>query len=170
MYTSNASRKARRNACTLLLLAAVGASTFAFGIAPVYAQAIPSTMLHLQPIDIRQLHDTLNLSADQEVQWQAAIDAMRDSHAAERMNADQLQQRTQTMLAQPILDLSAIHAAHIRAEQQDAQLPERSAKAWLTLYDDLSDTQKKAFSDALRPQFENVAHHVARPYDPRTGL
>jgi hypothetical protein len=26
------------------------------------------------------------------------------------------------------------------------------------------------FSDAMRPQFEDVAHHPARPHEPRTGL
>lgn len=48
--------------------------------APVYVQALPSandTML--QQVNIRQLHDSLNLSADQEVQWQAALDAMCDT-------------------------------------------------------------------------------------------
>jgi hypothetical protein len=30
--------------------------------------------------------------------------------------------------------------------------------------------QKTTFSDAIRPQFENIARHPARPYDPRTGL
>jgi periplasmic protein CpxP/Spy len=173
MNTNTKALMNARRACTLTLLAAVGASTFAMTSVSAYAQALPTNIdsaVHVQPVDIRALHDQLNLNADQEVQWQTALDAMRDSHAAARMNADQLQQRTQTLLQQPILDLSAIHAAHIKAEQQDAQLPEQSAKAWLTFYKGLSDTQKQIFSDTMRPQFENVAHHAAKPYDPRTGL
>jgi periplasmic protein CpxP/Spy len=169
---ANPAKKGYRRACTALL-ALVAASSFAFATTPVYAQATPSdngTVLQVQRLDIRQLHDQLNLNADQEVQWQAALDAMRDSHAAERMNGDQMQQRVQQMLQQPIIDLDALHAAHVKTEQQDAQAPEQSAKAWLKFYDSLNDQQKRAFSDALRPQFENVSHHPARPYDPRTGL
>jgi periplasmic protein CpxP/Spy len=166
-------RKSTYRSVSTMLLAAVAATSFAFGAAPAYAQAAPSdsdTVLQVQKLNIRQLHDQLNLNADQEVQWQAAIDAMRDSHAAERMNADQMRQRTEAMLKQPILDLTALNAAHQKAEQQDAQLPEQSAKAWVKFYSGLNDQQKKTFSDAMRPQFENVAHHAARPYDPRTGL
>ncbi len=59
---------------------------------------------------------------------------------------------------------------HENAEQQDAPLSGQSAKAWLGFYSGLTDQQKKTFSDAMRPQFENIAHHPARPYDPRTGL
>jgi periplasmic protein CpxP/Spy len=170
----NTSKQACRGARTALL-AIVAASSFAFATMPVYAQSIPSessneVAIQVQQVNIRQLHDQLNLNADQEVQWQAAIDAMRDSHAAERMNGDQMQQRVQQMLQQPILNLDALHAAHLKTEQQDASLPEQSAKAWLKFYSGLNDQQKRTFSDALRPQLENVAHHPARPYDPRTGL
>ncbi|SAK89807.1 Spy/CpxP family protein refolding chaperone [Caballeronia ptereochthonis] len=126
--------------------------------------------LHVQPLDLRELHDRLNLTADQEVQWQAALDAMRESHASARMNADEMQSRMQTMLQQPILDLSALHAMHEKTAQQDAPLSGQSSKAWLKFYGGLNDQQKKTFSDAIRPQFENIAHHPARPYDPRTGL
>ncbi len=48
--------------------------------------------------------------------------------------------------------------------------PNNPRKRGLRFYHGLNDTQKKTFSDAMRPQFENVAHHAARPYDPRTGL
>jgi periplasmic protein CpxP/Spy len=170
----NTSKLASKKASTALL-ALVAASSLAFTTMPVYAQSVPSTSgnetaIHVQQINIRQLHDQLNLNADQEVQWQAAIDAMRDSHAAERMNGDQMQQRVQQMLQQPIINLDALHAVHLKTTQQDDSEPEVSAKAWLKLYDGLNDQQKRTFSDALRPQLENVSHHPARPYDPRTGL
>jgi periplasmic protein CpxP/Spy len=166
--------KLRTRSAAYILLAAVVASSFAFGTAQAYAGTLPSvdsdTAIHVQPINLRDLHDRLNLTADQDAQWQAALFAMRESHAEAQTHAAELLQSTQTMLTQPILNLSAIHAAHIEAEQQDAQLPERSAKAWLTFYNTLNDQQKKTFSDAMRPQLENVPHHAARPYEPRTGL
>jgi periplasmic protein CpxP/Spy len=175
---TNRARTTQRSARgTLLLklgaLSVVTALSLGVGSAPVYAQALPNngdTILHVQQLDVRQLHDQLNLTPDQEVQWQAALDAMRESHASARMNADQMQARTQALLKQPIIDLSALHAIHEKAEQQDALLPDQSAKAWLTFYSGLTDQQKTTFSDALRPQLENVAHHPARPFDPRTGL
>ncbi|WP_250515727.1 periplasmic heavy metal sensor [Caballeronia sp. INDeC2] len=169
------SRKAQRTGLLLKLSAVsiVTALSLGLGSAPVYAQALPmdnSAAVHPQPLDMRTLHGQLNLTADQEVQWQAALDAMRESHSSERMNADQMQARMQTMLKQPILDLPALHAMDQKIRQQDAPLSEQSAKAWLKFYGSLNDQQKTTFSDAIRPQFENIAHHPARPYDPRTGL
>ncbi|KXU95197.1 hypothetical protein CR51_25645 [Caballeronia megalochromosomata] len=168
-------RKARRSGLLLKLsaLCVVTALSLGLGSAPVYAQALPmddAPAARVQPLDMRTLHERLNLTADQEVQWQAALDAMRESHSSERMNADQMQARMQMMLKQPILDLSALHAMDEKARQQDAPLSDLSAKAWLKFYGGLNDQQKTTFSDAIRPQFENIAHHPARPYDPRTGL
>ena len=171
-------RHESNNAKSTLLLklyavTVVTALSLGVGSAPVYAQAMPvenDIAIHVQPVNMRQLHDQLNLTPDQEVQWQAALDAMRQSHSSERMSADEMQSRMQTMLAQPILDLSALHAMHEKTGKQDAQLPEQLAKAWLRFYSSLNDQQKTTFSDAMRPQFENIAHHPARPYDPRTGL
>ncbi|SAK60373.1 hypothetical protein AWB80_02579 [Caballeronia pedi] len=157
----------------LSVLSVVTALSLGVGSAPVYAQSLPMDnppAAHVQPLDIRTLHERLNLTADQEVQWQAALDAMRQSHASERMNADQMQARMQAMLKQPILDLSALHAMDEKARQQDAPLSDQSAKAWLKFYSGLNDQQKTTFSDAIRPQFENIVHHPARPYEPRTGL
>ena len=143
------------------------------GIGSAYAQSasiISDPMQQIQPVNMRQLHDQLNLNPSQEVQWQTALDAMRQSHAAERMNADLMQQQTAAMLQKPILDLSALHAAHEKVMQQDAHLPEQSAKAWLSFYNGLNDQQKTIMSDALRPELEKIAHHAAHPIDPRTGL
>ncbi len=53
---------------------------------------------------------------------------MRESHAEAQMHAAELQQNTQAMLQKPILDLSAIHAAHLKTEQNNSQLSESFAK------------------------------------------
>ncbi|QGZ66683.1 Spy/CpxP family protein refolding chaperone [Paraburkholderia acidisoli] len=179
--TINTIRNLRRSA-VMSLVSAVAAASLVLASAPANAQALPANPIgdtsnangaseaRPQAIDIRQLHDTLNLTATQEVQWQAALDAMRNSHAAAKMNADQMQVSMQRLIDQPVLDLNAIHAAHMKAAQADALLPEQSSKTWLVFYSGLNNDQKKVFSDALRPQLAFVAHHAARPFDPRTGL
>ncbi|SAK68861.1 hypothetical protein AWB79_03619 [Caballeronia hypogeia] len=165
--------KARLLLLKLSAVSIVTALSLGVGSAPVYAQALPmenDTAIHVQPVNMRALHDQLSLTPDQEVQWQTALQTMQQGHSSERLNADQMQSRMQTMLQQPILDLSALHAMHDKTAQQDAPLSDQSAQAWLKFYSGLNDRQKRTFSDAMRPQFENIAHHPARPYDPRTGL
>lgn len=153
---------------------AVAAATILLGIGQARAEDDATACQTAQPaaaaFNLKTLHDQLNLSTTQEVQWQAAVDAMRQSHSAARMNADQMQVQEQALLQQPILDLAALHAMHEKVSQEDEALPEQSAKAWLTFYSGLSDQQKTVVSAALKPRFEEVAQHPARPYDPRTGL
>lgn len=154
-------------------LIAVSAIVMTLGIGTACAQSSPSisdASEQTQPMNLKQLHDQLNLTPQQEIQWQGALDAMRESHASERMNADVMAQQTEAMLQKPILDLSALHAAHEKVLQQDAQLPEQSAKAWLTFYNGLNEQQKTIVSTALKPGLEKAAKHAARPFDPRTGL
>jgi periplasmic protein CpxP/Spy len=156
--------------CRILTVAAM---TLILGIGQAYAQENVSdsgTAAVATQLNMKQLHDQLNLNADQEVQWQSVLDAMRESHSAARMNADQMQAQEQALLQQPILDLAALHAAHEQVVQADAPLPGQSAKAWLTFYRALNDQQKTTVSNALRPHFEDISHHPARPYEPRTGL
>jgi uncharacterized membrane protein len=119
---------------------------------------------------MEDLHPQLSLNAAQETLWQTALDTMRQSHAAERLNQDQLQQQREALQQQPILDLKAIHAAHLKAEQQDAQLREQSANAWIAFYDGLNNQQKTSVSALLNQQFAEIARHPAVPYEPRTGL
>jgi periplasmic protein CpxP/Spy len=119
---------------------------------------------------MKDLHPQLSLNAAQETLWQTALDTMRQSHAAERLNQDQLQQQREALQQQPILDLKAIHAAHLKAEQQDAQLREQSANAWIAFYDGLNNQQKTSVSALLNQQFAEIARHPAVPYEPRTGL
>lgn len=156
-------------------LIAVAAATIVFGVGQAYAQDEAGACQTVQqPVaaafNLKDLHDQLNLNAAQEVQWQAAVDAMRQSHSAARMNADEMQVKEAALLQKPILDLAALHAMHEQAEQADAQLPEQSAKAWLAFYSGLDNQQKTLVSTAFKQQFENIAHHPAKPYDPRTGL
>ncbi|WP_213296881.1 Spy/CpxP family protein refolding chaperone [Paraburkholderia sacchari] len=104
----------------------------------------------------KKLHDKLNLNAAQEKQWQAALDTMKQNHEAMRKNREQLKQQFDSMKSQPILDMNALHAAHQRVEQQDAQLREQTAQAWLAFYNGLNDQQKTTVSSALKERFAKM--------------
>ncbi|MGF6756884.1 periplasmic heavy metal sensor [Paraburkholderia sp. GAS334] len=106
--------------------------------------------------ELSQLHGQLNLNADQEKQWQTALDTMKQTHEAERANHDQMKQQFKSMQQQPILDLNAMYAAHQKIEQQDAQLRGQSANAWLAFYNGLNDQQKTTVSTALKQRFAKM--------------
>ncbi|WP_028226138.1 periplasmic heavy metal sensor [Paraburkholderia ferrariae] len=104
----------------------------------------------------KKLHDKLNLNADQEKQWQAALDTMKQNHEQMRKIHEQLKQQFEAQKNQPILDLNALHAAHQQAEQQSAQLREQNAQAWLSFYNGLNDQQKTTVSTALKEHFAKM--------------
>ena len=106
---------------------------------------------------IKALHDQLKLNTDQERQWQTALDTMKRGRTAARANREQMKQQFQTMQQQPILDLNALHSEHQRIEQQDAQLREQTATAWLNFYNGLNDQQKTIVSTALKQHFAKMA-------------
>ena len=102
---------------------------------------------------LQQLHAKLNLNADQEKQWQSALDTMKRNREAARANHQQFKAQFDSLKNQPILDLNALHTAHQRLQQQDAQLREQTASAWLTFYNGLNDQQKTTVSSALKARF-----------------
>jgi protein CpxP len=106
--------------------------------------------------ELNQLHGQLKLNADQEKQWQAALDTMKQSHEAERANHEQMKTQFKSMQQQPILDLNAMHAAHQQIEQKDAALREQTATAWLNFYNGLNDQQKTTVSTALKERFAKM--------------
>jgi hypothetical protein len=61
-----------------------------------------------------------------------------------------------SMQQQPILDLNAMHAAHEKIGQQDAQLREQTSAAWLNFYNSLNDQQKTTVSTALKQHFAKM--------------
>jgi len=110
---------------------------------------------------LQQLHAKLNLNADQEKQWQSALDTMKRNREAARANHQQFKAQFDSLKNQPILDLNALHAAHQRLQQQDAQLREQTASAWLAFYNGLNDQQKTTVSSALKARFAK-ANNAAR--------
>jgi Spy/CpxP family protein refolding chaperone len=105
---------------------------------------------------LTKLHDKLNLNAAQEKQWQTALDTMKKTHEQARKNHEQMKQQFESMKNQPILDMNALHAARQQAEQQNAQLREQSAQAWLAFYNGLNDQQKTTVSTALKERFAKM--------------
>jgi len=105
---------------------------------------------------LEQLHAKLNLNADQEKQWQAALTTMKQSREAARANHRQFKAQFDALKNQPILDLNAMHAARQHVEQQNAQLREQTAGAWLAFYNGLNDQQKTTVSNALKARFAKM--------------
>jgi periplasmic protein CpxP/Spy len=105
---------------------------------------------------LNELHGQLKLNADQEKLWQTALDTMKQNHAAMRESHKQMRQQFESMQQQPILDLNAMHAAHQKIEQQNAQLREQTATAWLNFYNSLNDQQKTTVSTALKKHFAKM--------------
>jgi Spy/CpxP family protein refolding chaperone len=103
-----------------------------------------------------QLHGQLKLNADQEKLWQTALDTMKQNRAAMRESHRQMHQQFESMQQQPILDLNAMHAAHQKIEQQNAQLRDQTATAWLNFYNALNDQQKTTVSTALKKHFARM--------------
>ncbi|RFU47058.1 hypothetical protein D0B32_12895 [Paraburkholderia sp. DHOC27] len=154
--------------------------TFRMFVATFAALAISIGVAQAAPIDatptsqfipaMKQLAPQLNLTPTQQNLWQTALDTMQESHVSARMNEDQLQQQMQSADQQSIIDLRAVHAAHVKVEKEDDALREQSANAWITFYDSLNNQQKTSVSALLAPQFQAIAQHPGKPYEPRTGL
>ncbi|MFP3566009.1 periplasmic heavy metal sensor [Paraburkholderia sp. SIMBA_030] len=106
--------------------------------------------------ELSQLHDQLKLNADQEKQWQAALDTMKQNHEAMRANREQMKNQFKAAQQQPILDLNAMAAAHQQVEQKDAQLRQQTTDAWLKFYNGLNDQQKTTVSTALKQRFAKM--------------
>ncbi|MFC0691562.1 periplasmic heavy metal sensor [Paraburkholderia humisilvae] len=145
---------------------AIAAASLAIGVGAAYA-AQPSGaggMGHDGPggwhnhfmQEINKLHGQLNLNADQEKLWQTALDTMKQNREAMRANRKQMHDQFKSMEQQPILDLNAMHAAHQKIEQQDAQLREQTSTAWLNFYNSLNDQQKTTVSTALKQHFAKM--------------
>ncbi|NTY40741.1 Spy/CpxP family protein refolding chaperone [Burkholderia diffusa] len=105
---------------------------------------------------IMKLHDQLKLNASQEQQWQTAVNTMKQNRDAMRKSHEQMREQFKAQQNQPILDLSALHAARQQAEQQNAQLREQTSAAWLAFYNGLNDQQKTTVSTALKQQFAQM--------------
>ncbi len=112
-----------------------------------------------------ELHGQLKLNADQEKLWQSALNVMKQNHQAMRENHKQMHDQFKSMENQPILDLNAIHAAHQKIEQQDAQLRDQTAAAWLNFYNALNDQQKTTVSTALKKHFARMHEHQQKMHE-----
>lgn len=106
--------------------------------------------------DMNKLHGELNLNADQEKQWQTALDTMKQNRETERASHKQMHEQMKSLQQQPILDLNALHDAHQKAEDQNHQLREQTMTAWLNFYNGLNDKQKTIVSTALKQHWAKM--------------
>jgi protein CpxP len=106
--------------------------------------------------ELDKLHGQLNLNADQEKSWQAALTTMQQNHQAMRESHKQMHAQMESLKQQPILDLNAMYAAHQKIEQQNAQLRDQTSAAWLNFYNTLNDQQKTTVSTALKQRFARM--------------
>ncbi|SAK60328.1 hypothetical protein AWB81_01974 [Caballeronia arationis] len=114
---------------------------------------------------LNELHGQLKLNADQEKLWQNALDTMKQNHTAMRESHKQMREQFKSMAQQPILDLNAMHAAHQKIEEQNAQLREQTATAWLNFYNSLNDQQKTTVSSALKKHFAKMHEHEQKMHE-----
>jgi len=105
---------------------------------------------------MKKLHDKLHLNADQEKQWQTAVDTAKQNREQARKNFHQMKQQFDSIKNQPIIDMNALHTAHQQIEQQNAQLREQTAQAWLTFYNGLNDQQKTTVSTAFKERMAKM--------------
>lgn len=105
---------------------------------------------------LNQLHTQLKLTPEQEKQWQDALNTMKQNRQAARANHEKMHEQFKAMQQQPILDLNALHDSREQSMQQEHQLREQTAQAWLAFYNGLNDQQKTIVSTALKQHFAKM--------------
>ncbi|HLI11361.1 MAG TPA: Spy/CpxP family protein refolding chaperone [Alphaproteobacteria bacterium] len=130
--------------------------------APAPSQTAPATphkgMRHarLSPTDrvenrIKELHSRLKITPEQETQWSAVAQVMRDNA---KQVEDLLKQRRANIQSMTALDDLRSYQAIAQAHADGLQ---KLTTAFQTLYDGMSDTQKKN-ADAVFSSFEGRHH------------
>jgi periplasmic protein CpxP/Spy len=115
--------------------------------------------------EMAKLHGELNLSPDQEKQWQAALDTMKQNHEAMRAAHKQMHDQMKALQQQPILDLNALHDMHQKAEEQGHQMREQTEAAWLNFYNGLNDKQKTIVSTELKKHWAMMEARREKMHD-----
>lgn len=121
---------------------------------------------------LADLHARLKLTPEQDKLWQSAVDTMKRDSAAARADHEKLHTQLKTMMQQPILDMNALHEAHIQARQDGERLHEETAGAWLAVYNALDDQQKTLVSDTFKQHFskmESMRDHMRERWQQRRG-
>ncbi|MGN6318528.1 periplasmic heavy metal sensor [Trinickia sp.] len=105
---------------------------------------------------LADLHARLKLTPDQDKLWQAALDTTQRDRAAERAEREKMHAQLKTMMQQPIIDMNALHSAHMQSQQDGARLRDETATAWLAAYNALNDQQKTMVSDTFKQHFAKM--------------
>jgi len=112
----------------------------------------PEKMKEAVETRIKTLHDKLMITADQEEQWNGVAQAMRDNETSISNLIQQRHQNAENMTA--IDDLQSYEAI----AQAHADGLKNVISAFSTLYDNMSDDQKKN-ADKVFGTFEGHEHH-----------
>ncbi len=125
--------------------------------------APPSTAPHSPAAveaHIKQLHAQLKITPDQEDQWKALAQIMRDN--ASKLS-DLIQQRAQNARSMSAVDNLSSYEA-ITAAQEDGL--KQLLPAFEKLYDSMSDTQKKTADAAFNQRIRSRVAAQTRPVTP----
>lgn len=114
---------------------------------------------------LADLHARLKLNSQQEQLWQTAIDTMKRDHDTARANREKIHAQIKSMMQQPILDMNALHTAHMQEQQDNARLHDETATAWLAAYNALDDQQKTLVSDTFKQHFSKMESMRERMHD-----
>jgi Spy/CpxP family protein refolding chaperone len=121
---------------------------------------------------LAELHTRLKLNPQQEQLWQTATDTMKRDHDTARADREKIHAQLKSMMQQPILDMNALHTAHMQAQQDNERLHEETATAWLAVYNALDDQQKTMVSDTFKQHFskmESMREHMREVWHKRHG-
>jgi periplasmic protein CpxP/Spy len=107
---------------------------------------------------LKKLHAQLKITADQEAKWDAVAQIMRDNaHEIDRLAGDRAAKRNGMSAVEDLSSYEAIADAHAAGLKQ-------LVPAFATLYDTMSDTQKKnadrVFTERVRarPSRKTASH------------
>jgi Spy/CpxP family protein refolding chaperone len=103
-----------------------------------------------------KIKSQLNLSPDQQTQWDALTAQMKSARQAMRQNHQQLHQALQAELAKPEPDLAALATLGDSLRQQSQATHQQIRNGWLQLYATFTPSQKAVVKDAMLQRMQKM--------------
>jgi periplasmic protein CpxP/Spy len=111
---------------------------------------------------VKHLHDKLNLSSAQEQQYQQLLATAKQNREAAMKNRKQGFEALKAQKGNKVIDFGALEQSREQVAQQNAQLRQQTAQAFVTFYNGLNDQQKATISAVVNKRlerFEKFAQH-----------
>ncbi|MGI4860870.1 MAG: periplasmic heavy metal sensor [Janthinobacterium lividum] len=118
---------------------------------------------------LQRLHDQLKLTPAQEQAWNQARTNTQHNFEAMHANHDAMRKQMETAAQQPILDLSALQAAHAQDAAREQTLRSDTEQNWITFYNGLTDPQKTLVSTEIKQQWKRMMNHGPHDGGPHDG-